>query len=164
MKKVILMLSLGVLIAGSSIAQQAPQKEKRNRTEHRDGRDNREHKSPEELAAFRTEKMSKELGLNKKQTRKLQALNLKQANEHEMIRAQYRHADKGNKNQRREMRASRERMRTSREKWDAELKDILTKKQYAQYQEQRKEMRALLKEKNRGGHKDRASRHHQQRS
>ncbi|WP_181885148.1 DUF4890 domain-containing protein [Pontibacter diazotrophicus] len=165
MKKVILMLSLGVLVAGSSIAQQAPQKERNNRTEQRDGKDKRERKSPEERAALRTAKMSEELGLNKSQTKKLQALHLKQANELKEMRAQYKHTGKRNKNQNREeMKASREKMQASREKWDAELKDILTKKQYAQYQEQREEMRAQHKERNRDGYKDRTNRHHSQRS
>lgn len=143
MKKLIVMLSLGVLVAGSSVAQQAPQKERKNRTEQRDGRrDKKERKSPEERATRRTEKMSKELGLNNSQTKKLQALHLKQAKEKVEIRAQYKHASKHNQEQHRGKEASRGKMKASREKWDAELQDILTKKQYAQYQEQREERRA----------------------
>lgn len=165
MKKLILILSLGVLVAGSSMAQQAPRKEQKNRTEQRDGRNGRERRSPEERAALRTEKMSKELGLSKSQAKKLHALNLKQAKEREEMRAQYKNANKRGKSQQREMQASREEMKASREKWNAELKEILTKKQYAKYQEQHQEMRAQSKERERGeGYKERVSRRHSQRS
>lgn len=96
--------------------------------------------------------MSKALGLNKSQTRKLLSLNLEQVQQREAMRAQYKDADKHNRNQRQEMKATRE-------KWDAELKDILTKKQYAQYQEQREEMRAQHQERrNRDGHRNRENR------
>lgn len=134
------------------MAQQAPQKERKHRTEQRDGKDRKGNRTPEERAARQTEKMSKELGLNKSQTRKLQALHLKQMQQREAMRAQYKEGDKRNKNQRQEM-------KTSREQWDAELKDILTKKQYAQYQEKREEMRAQHKERrNYDGHRNREHR------
>ncbi|GAB3822938.1 hypothetical protein GCM10028895_28710 [Pontibacter rugosus] len=151
------MLSLGVLVAGSAMAQQAPQKEKKHRTEIRDGKDRKQRKSPEERAALRTEKMSKELGLNKSQTKKLEALNLKQAREMEAKHANYKHGDRRDKNQREEMQASRE-------KWNNELKDILSKKQYAQYEEKRQEMRAHRKDRNHEGFKNRGERHQEQRS
>ena len=63
------MLSLSAVVAGSAMAQQGPQKERKNRTEQRDGRHKMERKSPEERAALRTEKLSKQLGLNKSQTK-----------------------------------------------------------------------------------------------
>ena len=137
MKKIIVMLSLGVLVAGTSFAQNAPHKDKKSRTEHRRERDSfkdRERKSPEERATLRTERLSKQLDLNKSQTRKLQALNLKHAQEMEAMRAQYKNADKRGKN--------REAIKASHAKWEAELKDILNKKQYAKYEAERNEMRA----------------------
>lgn len=138
MKKVIVMLTLGVLVAGSSFAQDAPQKENKSRTEQRKSRDfGRDKKSPEERAQLRTERLSQKLDLNSAQTRKLQALNLKQVNEMQAMRAKYKDADRRNPKQREEMKA----LHT---KWEAELKDILTKKQYAQYEADRKEMRAHL--------------------
>lgn len=153
MKKTLMVLALGVLVAGSSLAQQAPQKERKHRTEQRDRKDRKGSRTPEERAARRTEKMGKELGLNKSQTRKLQALNLKKMQQREGMRAQYKAGDKRSRDQRQEMKATRE-------KWDAELKDILTKKQYAQYQEQRKEMRAQHRE--RRGHDGDKNRQHRQ--
>lgn len=153
MKKTLLVLALGILVAGSSLAQQAPQKERKDRAEQRDGKHRKGSRTPEERAARRTEKMGKKLGLNKSQTRKLQALNLKQVQQREAVRAQYKAGDKRDRNQRQEMKATRE-------QWNAELKDILTKKQYAQYQEQRQEMRALHKE--RRGHDGDKNRQHRQ--
>ncbi|GAA4426544.1 DUF4890 domain-containing protein [Pontibacter saemangeumensis] len=156
MKKAFVVLALGILVAGSAVAQQAPKKERSHHTEQRDGKDRKGNRTPEERATLRTEKMSQELGLNKSQTRKLQALHLKQMQEREAMRAHHNEGEKRDRNQRREMKASRE-------KWDAELKDILTKKQYAKYQEQRKEMRVQHQErKGHDGHRNRQNRQHQQ--
>ena len=155
MKKTFMVLALGLLVAGSAVAQQAPQKERKHRTEQRAGKDRRGDRTPEEQAARRTEKMSKELGLNKSQTRKLQALNLKQMQQREAMRAQYKDGNKRDRGQRQEMKAARE-------QWNAELKDILTKKQYAQYQEQREQMRAQHKERRgRDGMRNREHRQHE---
>ncbi|MCC9136454.1 DUF4890 domain-containing protein [Pontibacter silvestris] len=146
MKKVIVMLTLGVMVAGSSFAQNAPQKDRKNRTEQRGERGDKARKSPEEIATLRTEKLSKKLDLNNSQTKKLQALNLKQANEMQAMRTKYKDADRRNPKQREEMKAVHA-------KWEAELKDILNKKQYAQYEADRNEMRARW-EKRGQQHKD----------
>jgi len=144
MKKTFAVLAFGLFVTGSAMAQQAPQQERKHRTEQHDGNSKRSRLSPEARATRQTEKMSKELGLNKSQTRKLQALNLEKAQQREAMRAQYKsRGERPAKNERQEIKAAHE-------KWNAELKDILTKKQYAQYQEQREEMRAQHKQRRDG--------------
>ncbi|MBF9255212.1 DUF4890 domain-containing protein [Pontibacter sp. 172403-2] len=138
MKKVVIALSFGILMAGSSFAQSAPQQEAKFRTEHRNRKDKGDRKSPEERAAQRTEKLSKQLGLSKSQEKKLLALNLENIREMQAMRANHNKGDKRSTEQ-------REHLKASREKRDAALKDILTKKQYAQYQQQREEMKAQHK-------------------
>ena len=83
MKKLILMLSMGVLVAGSSFAQDAPQKIRKERSENHVRKDGQERvrKSPEERVAKRTEMMAKKYDLNKSQQAKLRSLFLKQSNE-----------------------------------------------------------------------------------
>ena len=155
MKKAFLVLALGIMVAGSTVAQQAPQKERKSRTEQRDGHIRKGNRTPEERAARQTEKMSQELGLNKSQTRKLQALNLKQMQQREAMRSQFKEEGRRDRSQRQEM-------KTAREQWNAELKDILTKKQYAQYQEKREQMRAQQQERRgRDGDKNREHRQHE---
>ncbi len=150
-----MVLALTLLVAGSTMAQQAPQKERKHRTEQRGGKDRKGDRTPEERASRRTEKMSKELGLNKSQTRKLQALNLKQMEQREAMRERHKDGNMHDRGQLQEMEAARA-------QWDAELKDILTKKQYAQYQAQREQMRAQHKERRgRDGMKNRAHHRHE---
>ncbi|MCC9168295.1 DUF4890 domain-containing protein [Pontibacter harenae] len=141
MKKVIVMLALGVMVAGSSFAQNAPQKEIKARTEQRADKGARKYKSkdkksPEERAQLKTDRLSQKLELNKSQTKKLQALNLKHEKEMEAMRGK-----RSNASDRGQIRSE---MQTRRAKWNDELKDILTKKQYAKYEADQKEMRARM--------------------
>ncbi|PRY07857.1 hypothetical protein CLV24_12247 [Pontibacter ummariensis] len=153
-------LALGVLVVGSSYAQHAPQKERKHRTEHREERGRKhdnDRKTPEERAAQRTERLSQRFDLNKSQQRKLQALNLKYAQEMAAKRQDYRRA-----NERGKMRRD---MRESHAKWEAELKGILNKKQYARYEADRKERYARWQERQDRGREDgRGHRGHSQRS
>ncbi|WP_242929436.1 hypothetical protein [Pontibacter vulgaris] len=131
MKKIIAMLALGALMAGTTYAQTtAPQKERRHRTEQRGKRVQKYKKSPEEIAAKRTEMLAKKLDLSKRQQKKLQELNLK--------RAQEMQANRGEARDRKSMRSDRQ---ASKARYEAELKDILNKKQYAQYEAHREEMK-----------------------
>ncbi|QCR24358.1 DUF4890 domain-containing protein [Pontibacter sp. SGAir0037] len=137
MKKIIVMLSLGVLVAGSSFAQTAPQKDKKARTEQRGpgkGQDGKEKRTPEERAQLRTERMSERLELNASQKQKVQALHLKQAKEMQAMRADAKSKEDAGKN--------REAMKARHVQYDAELKGILTPQQYAKYQADQAEMRA----------------------
>lgn len=135
MKKIIAALALGILVTGSTFAQTSPQKEGKHRAEHRSERKDKVKKSPEDRAKLKTEKLSKQLDLNSLQTKRLMALNLKQAQEMQAMRAQHQKGEKRNPQQREQMKAAHAR-------WNAELKDILTKKQYAQYEATREEQRA----------------------
>ena len=134
MKKIIVMLSLGVLIAGTALAQNAPRKERNSRIENRDQRRVHQKKTPAERAAKQTEVLSQKLDLSARQKRKVEALNLKHNQEMEALRSKNNIATRRNKAQREEVR----RLRAEREE---ALKDILNKKQYAKYEADRKELR-----------------------
>ena len=144
------MLALGLAIAGTASAQNAPQSKNQNNQENRYGKERGEKKpkgkfhrsagsgiksTPEQIATRRTEKLSQQLDLSSKQKRQLQALHLNQARQRESLRGQSKQPGARNENQRAEM----QRQHASYEK---ELKDILNKKQYAKYQEERKQMQA----------------------
>jgi len=92
MKKYVAMIALGLAIAGTSQAQNAPQRKNnaknyysQERSESKDNNqyqqnDNRkDQNSPEQQATQRTEMLSRKYGLNSKQKKQLQALNLKHA-------------------------------------------------------------------------------------
>ncbi|GAA4301828.1 DUF4890 domain-containing protein [Nibribacter koreensis] len=136
MKKLILMLSMGVLFAGTSFAQDAPQKVRKERSEQRVRKDGQERvrKSPEERAAKRTEMMAKKYDLNKSQQAKLQALFLKQSNEMAAQRSNRMEATQKDP-------AQRQARKAKHEQYNAEIKSILNKKQYAQFEADRKEMK-----------------------
>ena len=150
MKKYIAMIAFGLAIAATATAQTAPEGEKEQKYENRNGRERGERKqkgefrrnaerrqdiTPEQRATRRTEKLSQQLDLSSKQKKQLQALNLKQARQMESLRGQNNQPGTRNENQREEMK----RLHASYEK---EFKDILTKKQYAKYEEDRKLMQA----------------------
>ena len=139
MKKIIAMLAMGMMMAGATYAQDAPKKERKHRTEQRGERMQKQRKSPEEMAAKRTEMLTKRYDLNKSQQRKLQALNLKHSQEKHAL-----HANRGEARNKESMGDAR---KASRARYEAELKDILNKKQYAQYEADKAEMRAKHEQK-----------------
>ncbi|GEO06107.1 hypothetical protein AAE02nite_37710 [Adhaeribacter aerolatus] len=157
MKKYAAMIALGLAtLAGTANAQQVPQKDNRNNYENRNDQnrgerkqkgefrrnaDRRDNISPEERATRQTEKLSQRLDLSTKQKKKLQALNLKQVQEMESFRG--RNNQPGTRNQN-----NREGMKRLHASYDKELKDILNKKQYAKYQEERKQMQAQRENRN----------------
>ena len=132
MKRIIAMLAIGTLMSGATYAQETSQKERTHRTEH--SHKYKAKKSPEEMAAKRTEMFNKKYDLNKSQQRRLQALNLKFVREkHEL------HKNRGEARDHRSMHGE---MQASRARYEAELRDILNKKQYAQYEADKTEKRA----------------------
>ncbi|MEJ8803538.1 hypothetical protein [Pontibacter sp. H249] len=156
MKKIIAILSLGVLMAGTTYAQEAPKKERKLRTEQRGERMHKQRKSPEEMAAKRTEMLTKRYDLNKSQQKKLEALHLKRAQEKNVL-----HANRGEARNKESMRSER---KASRARYEAELKEILNKKQYAQYEADKAEMRAKHEQKREHRKGQRGERQQQQRS
>ena len=149
MKKLVAMFALGLTIVGTSYAQNVPQRERdtqdsrygQERKERKDkgdfGRDDdrRNKLTAAQRATQRTEMLSQRLDLSSKQQKKLQELNLKQARQMESLASRNNNSDQRNNNQRQEM----QKLRAS---WEKEFKGIVSKKQYAKYEEDRKQMQA----------------------
>ncbi|MBC3539356.1 DUF4890 domain-containing protein [Rufibacter sediminis] len=165
MKKLVAMMALGLAVAGTSYAQTTPQQGRnaenrveqgrRDRGDFRRGDDKRAKVTPEQRATKRTEMLTKKLGLNKSQERKLQELNLKQAQQLESLKGQFAQG-KGRNEQ------GREQMQRLRADWEKEFKSIVNKKQYAQYEADRKQMQAnRANRKGKDGARDHQSRRQQ---
>ncbi|WP_299758945.1 hypothetical protein [uncultured Pontibacter sp.] len=152
MKKNLLMLALGVLIAGSSVAPAVAQDNNKTRQEARMHKHKGERKSPEERAKARTERITKELDLTKAQAKKVEALHLKEVKEREAKRAGFKKSDRKDATARKQMRSE---MMAAHKRHNEEMKDILNKKQYAKYEElqaqKREQMKARHQEKGKRG-------------
>ncbi|WP_210486140.1 hypothetical protein [Rufibacter aurantiacus] len=133
MKKIFVMLSLGLLVTGTTFAQEKTSQERKPKTE-RAGKDGvkKQTRTPEEKAAQKAQKLTEKYSLTQAQQTRLQALFLRQATETSALKAQSRAAE-GAKPQEREAYKAR------KAQYEAELKSILTPEQYAQYQADRKE-------------------------
>jgi len=119
MKKPLMIAALALLTAVGAIAQ------------------DKQPKTPQERAAAQTERMVKELELSPDQATKLGALNLKYAEQAEVMRQQE-VADRGAK------KAKGKEMRDAR---DADMKGLLSSEQYAKWQTQRDAAKEKHKEK-----------------
>lgn len=138
MKKLMAMFSLSLLVAGTSFAQEGPKQERKSRTE-RSGKEGMKHQgsTPEQRAEKRTEMLVKKYNLSQAQQAKLKALHAKQENEMAALRSQRGTAgEKGN----------RDGMKAKYSQWESELKGILTKEQFAQYEADKKERMGAYKE------------------
>ena len=89
---------------------------------------------PKEMAKRQTEELTKELGLNKDQAKKVLELNTKSMEKMSEMRGQMR--DGGNRE------AMREKMQKQREEQNAEMKKILTEDQYKKYEKYLEERRS----------------------
>jgi Spy/CpxP family protein refolding chaperone len=87
----------------------------------------KERKTPEERAQMRTEHMTKELGLSAEQAAKVQAINLKYADQGEELRKE-REGDHAE---------ARKDGKAMRDAHDAEMKAVLTPEQYTKWQEKK---------------------------
>jgi hypothetical protein len=145
MKKLFVMLSLGVLIAGTASAQNAVKADRKARFENRENREDRKgdrpRKSPEEIAARQTEMLHKKLDLSNKQQKKIQEISLKRAQESEALHNRYAAANT-NEGGRGRRDGVHQEMKAINDRWENELKDILSKKQQAQYEASRQEMKS----------------------
>ncbi|MGV3540015.1 MAG: hypothetical protein ACO1OQ_09400 [Rufibacter sp.] len=160
MKKVIAMFALGVMVAGTSFAQEAPKKDKKPRTERsaQDGRKG-ERKSPEEMAAKRAEMLGKQYGLSTAQQAKLLALHKRQAQEMTAMRGEHTRGQELSQEK-------KDAMKAKHAQWEAELKSIFTPEQYAKYeadQKQRHESRGKKSGHARGEHKGKGQKKDQSR-
>jgi len=149
MKKLVVMMVLGLAVAATSQAQNGPQRDSRieqgrqDNGNSREDRDRQPNVSPEQMATKRTEMLQQKLGLNKSQTKKLQALNLKHAQQLQSLHGQF--AKGGEKNPKQEQQMQR--LNTD---WDKEFKKIASKKQYAQFEQERKQIQANRGQNKRG--------------
>ncbi|MBD1398543.1 DUF4890 domain-containing protein [Pontibacter sp. JH31] len=154
MKKLIAVLSIGMLVAGSSYAQTTtPQKDKKPRSEYRGAKGDKAQKTPEEKAQMKTDRMAQKLELNASQKNKLQALNLRHAQEMKAMHERYKATGEKTAEDRTRMQEAR---KVSHDKWKAELKRILTAEQFAKFEADRDEMHDHMKHKrgeDRKGHK-----------
>lgn len=134
------MLSLGLLVAGTASAQQTVKPDKKQGLEHRQGRHSaRERMNPEEIAARHTQMLDKQLDLSAKQERKVQEITLKRAQETEALRNRMMEAKGQDRTQRS---LAHQEMKAVNDRWEAALKDILSKKQYSQFEASRQEMKS----------------------
>lgn len=139
MKKILLMLSFGLMVAGTANAQENIKPGKKEHGEHhQDRRGNRERKNPEEMAARHTEMLSKQLNLSDKQKSKVQEITLKRSQESEALRHRMMEAKAQDQHQRS---LAHQEMKAINDRWEADLKDILSKKQYSQFEASREEMK-----------------------
>ena len=93
------------------------------------------------MASRYTEMLSKQLDLSNKQERKVQEITLKRAQETEALRSRMVEAKGQDRSQRS---IARQEMKAINDRWEADLKDILSKKQYSQYEASREEMKTRL--------------------
>lgn len=133
------MLAFGMLVTGSAFAQETTKKEKKQRVERTEVRKVRKQKAdPEERANRQAEMLSKKLALSETQQNQLQELNKKKAQELQALNDKYDRSDARNEARRAERKAIQDR-------WQADLKSILSEKQYATYEADRKEKRENLR-------------------
>ena len=93
------------------------------------------HSTPEERAAFQTDRMKTDLNLSDEQTAKVKEINLKYAKENqEVFKSDITREEKKNK------------MHELYEQKQNELKTVLTAEQYEKLQAEKKEMRRQLRE------------------
>ncbi|WP_299709160.1 DUF4890 domain-containing protein [uncultured Pontibacter sp.] len=140
MKKLIAALSLGVLVAGSAYAQTSTttQQDRKPRSEMRAAMKHKAQKNPEEMAQMKTDRMAQRLELNASQKNQLQALNLRHAQEMKAMRESYKATGEKTAEQRAQMQEAR---KASHNKWQAELKGILSAEQFAKYETDKAEMK-----------------------
>ncbi|AKQ44919.1 hypothetical protein TH63_03625 [Rufibacter radiotolerans] len=156
MKKLVVMFSLGMLVAGSSFAQVAPKQDKKVRQE-RAGQEvaRREAKTPEERAAKRVEMLTMKYNLTLEQQARLKEVHARHENEMAAMHAQRGTGAEVSQQQ-------KDAMKAKHAQWDAELQNIFTKEQYAQYQADKKAKGGEMKHKaGKPGHKGKKGQHHQ---
>lgn len=147
MKKLIAALSLGMLVAGSSVYAQTttPKQDQKPRSEMRKAMKD---KSPEEMAQMRTDRMAKRYDLSANQKNQLQALNTRQAQEMKAKREGYKASAERTPEQKAQMQEAR---KANQDKYQAEFKNILTADQYAKYEADEAQMKEKRAEARKGG-------------
>jgi len=130
MKKLLMIAALSLLTAAGALAQ--------------DKADQKEHKTPAERAKVQTARLQKELGLDATQASKVEAVNLKYAQQADQLRAE-REA---------QMDKTKGEGKAMKEAHEAEMKGILTADQFAKYKTYHDERMEKMKEKRRASRAD----------
>ncbi|MBX0334072.1 DUF4890 domain-containing protein [Pontibacter sp. HSC-14F20] len=140
MKKLIAAFSLGILVAGSSAYAQTTtkQQDQKPRSEMRGAMKDRAQKSPEGMAQMKTDRMAQKLELSASQKNQLQELNMRQAQEMKTMRESHKATREKTAEQRTQMKEDR---KANHEKWQTELKSILSAEQYAKYEADHEQMK-----------------------
>ena len=140
MKKTLFLLAaLSLATAGSSFAQTAPVKttgSEANQTARHYSKGPRGPKDPAKMADHRAGKMAKDLGLNADQEAKAEQLMLTRQQEVAALKTKY-----GS-----DRKAGRADMKAAHDRYEAQLKVILTPEQYAKYQLKKDEHHGKKKE------------------
>ncbi|PVY39241.1 DUF4890 domain-containing protein [Pontibacter virosus] len=149
MKKLIAVLSLGMLVAGSSVYAQTTTKpqDQKPRNEMRGAMKNRVQKSPEAIAQMKTDRLAQKLELSAAQKNQLQELNMRQAQEMKAMRESHKATGEKTPELRAQMQEAR---KANHEKWQTELKSILSAEQYAKYEANREEMKQKRADRKKG--------------
>jgi Spy/CpxP family protein refolding chaperone len=126
-KTLVLLAALAFATAGTSFAQTAPAAG--TKVKMHGGKGGHGPKDPAKMADHKAGKMAKELGLNADQEAKVEQLLLTRQQEGAALKAKY----AANKD------AGRAEMKASHEKYQAQLKTILTPEQYAKFDKMKDE-------------------------
>ena len=129
MKKTLILLAAMALTAGTSFAQTAPVKttgSDANQTARHYAKGPHGPKDPAKMADHRAGKMAKELGLSADQEAKVELLLLARQQETAALKAKYG----------KDRKAGRADMRAAHDRYEAQLKTILTPEQFAKFQQQ----------------------------
>lgn len=138
MKKMLVLLAAFVLTAGAASAQTAAQPQRMGQ-----GRMARQDVSPEQRADLMAKHLTNQLGLSADQTAKVREIALAQAQEGQALRSKY--ATSGSRE------GMGQDMKALRDKYDTQLKGVLTPEQYAKYDQQRDDRMDKRKEKMKEG-------------
>jgi Spy/CpxP family protein refolding chaperone len=148
-----LLLGLAGSFAGSSLAADFGQDHDKNRREQRQDRDkdgrkdrdqgHRQGRGDQAQRQQRLDRMAKELDLSKKQREKVAKIFQEQQQQMQALRGRAQGTDRG------QLRGEAQRIHAST---DQQLKDVLSKKQYAQLEAQRQERLKQLQQR-RGDHR-----------
>ncbi len=137
-KTLILLAALTFTTAGTSFAQTAPATA--HKTHQGSDHKGKEHKTPAQKADHHAAKMAKDLGLTADQEARVEQLLVARQQESAALKAKY-GTDK---------KAGRTDMQASRQRYQTELKSILTADQYAKMSQMKDEHRGQGKMKNGG--------------
>lgn len=145
MKKTLVVLATFLCTAGAASAQTSDLATAGRANGMGQGRGNQ---TPEQRADMQTQRLSKELTLSADQTSQVRAIALAQNQEMQALRSKYASADS--------RQGAGQEMKAIRDKYDAQLKAVLTPEQATKYSQLREDQSDKRKDKMKGGMKAKA--------